>query len=189
MKTTILGLIAVAMLLTPRAAAAQGFINPFLGFNFGGDAKCPEVTGCEDKTTNFGVAIGTLGRVIGFEEEFGYAKNFFGTAPGFESSVLTLMSNVVIGPKITLVRPYVAGGVGLIKSKVEFTPTSLLDSSTNGFGWDVGGGVILGGEHIGVRGDIRYFHSFKDLEILGFSLGGDTKLDFGRASVGLFLGF
>ena len=100
-----------------------------------------------------------------------------------------MMSNVVIGPKISLVRPYVVGGVGLIKAKVEFTPGSLLNTSNNGFGWDIGGGLTVGGEHVGIRGDIRYFHSFKDLEVLGFSVGGDTKLDFGRASVGLFLGF
>src|SRR5829696_8729728 len=101
MKTTVLSLAVIAVMLAPRPAAAQGFISPFVGFNFGGDAKCPEVTGCEDKSTNFGVAIGKLGPVIGFEEEFNYAKDFFGSAPGFESSVLTLMTNVIIGPKIT----------------------------------------------------------------------------------------
>jgi hypothetical protein len=132
--------------------------------------------------------LGTLGPVFGFEQEFTYAKDFFGTAPGFSSSVFTMMSNLVIGPKISIVRPYFVGGIGLIKSNVELTPTSLLDFSNNGFGWDIGGGVILGGQHVGVRGDIRYFHSFKDLEVLGFSLGGE-KLDYGRASVGLFLGF
>jgi opacity protein-like surface antigen len=189
MKTIVLTVLSLTLLLAPRQAAAQGFITPFVGFDFGGDAKCPEISDCEDKTTNFGVAVGTLGPVIGFEEEFAYAKDFFGTAPGLSSSVLTVMSNVVIGPKISLVRPYVVGGVGLIKTKVEFSPASLLETSNNGFGWDLGGGLVVGSEHVGIRGDIRYFHSFKDLEVLGFPLGGDTKLDFGRASVGLFLGF
>jgi hypothetical protein len=190
MKTIIWTALALTLLVAPRPAAAQGFISPFIGFDFGGDAKCPEISDCEDKTTNLGVSVGTLGPVIGFEEEFAYAKDFFGTAPLISSSsVLTLMSNVIIGPKISLVRPYVVGGVGLIKAKVEFTPTSLLSTSNNGFGWDIGGGLVIGGEHVGVRGDIRYFHSFKDLEVAGFSLGGDTKIDFGRATVGLFLGF
>ena len=189
MKTIVLSVFALTMLLVPQAAAAQGFITPFIGFNFGGDAKCPEIEGCEDKTSNIGVAFGTLGPVLGFEQEFSYAKDFFGSAPGLSSNVLTFMSNVIIGPKISVVRPYVVGGVGLIKAKVEFTPSSLLETSNNGFGWDIGGGVIIGGEHVGVRGDIRYFHTFKDLDVLGFSLGGDTKLDFGRASIGLFLGF
>jgi opacity protein-like surface antigen len=158
-----------------------------VGFNFGGDAQCPEINSCEDRTTTWGVAVGTLGNVVGFEEEFAYSKNFFGEAPGLESSVLTLMSNLVIGPRIKFVRPYAVGGVGLIKTDFEFTPLNLLDTSNNSFGWDVGGGLMLGGRHVGVRGDVRYFHSFKDLEILGVSIGGDTKLDFGRATAALFL--
>ena len=49
---------------------------------------------------------------IGFEEELGYSKNLFknGSIPG--SSVLTLMSDVIIGPRIGYVRPYGAGGFG-----------------------------------------------------------------------------
>jgi hypothetical protein len=31
-----------------RQAHAQGFISPFLGYNFGGDAGCPEITDCKD---------------------------------------------------------------------------------------------------------------------------------------------
>ena len=44
------------------------------------------------------------------------------------------------------------------------------------------------GSHIGVRGDIRYFHAFQDLEILGLSLG-ETTLDFGRAAAGVVFRF
>ena len=57
---------AIALLLAPLPAAAQGFITPFVGFNFGGDAKCPEISWCEEKTTNFVVAVGTLCPVIWF---------------------------------------------------------------------------------------------------------------------------
>jgi hypothetical protein len=35
--------------------------------------------------------------------------------------------------------------------------------------------------HIGVRGDIRHFHSFQETGFLGF-LGNEEKLNFGRAS-------
>ena len=50
----------------------------------------------------------------------------------------------------------------------------------------LGGGGLLGdlmiffGSHIGIRGDIRYFHSVELLNVLGVET--DTKLDFGRAS-------
>lgn len=170
-------------------ATAQSFVSPFVGFNFGGDAACPEVTGCEDKRLNVGVAIGRMGSVLGFETEFGYAKDFFGTAPGFSSSVLTVTGNVMLVPDLGPVRPYAVVGLGLIKTRVELTPESLFTTDNNELGWSLGGGAfIFFGEHVGVRGDVRYFHSFEDLSIAGVTLG-DTNLDFGRASAALVLKF
>jgi hypothetical protein len=56
-------------------------------------------------------------------------------------------------------------------------------------GRDVGGGVVgFFGPHLGLRGDIRYYPGFQDLNVLGFTLS-DAKLDFGRASVGLVVAF
>jgi opacity protein-like surface antigen len=170
-------------------ARAQGYLAPFIGFNFGGDANCPQITGCEDKRLNFGIGLGKMGNVFGFEEEFAYAKDFFGTAPTLNSSVLTVMSNAMFVPNIGPIRPYALAGLGLIKTHVEFTPTSLLTTTTNNnFGWNIGGGVIIGGAHIGVRGDIRYFHSFQDQTIAGFALS-NPQLNFGRASAALMLMF
>src|SRR5688572_11143191 len=82
-----------------RPAAGQAFISPLIGYNFGGDAGCPEITGCEDKNLNLGVAVGSLGNVIGTELEFAYARDFFGETPGVSSSVLTLMGNVMLAPR------------------------------------------------------------------------------------------
>jgi opacity protein-like surface antigen len=177
------------VLASPSDGRAQGFISPFIGFNFGGDSGCPEITGCEDKNLNLGVAFGAMGSIFGFEEEFGYAKDFLGTAPGFSSNVLTLMSNVMLVPKLGPVRPYVLAGVGLIKTHAELTSANLLTTDNNQFGWNVGGGLMgFFGEHVGLRGDIRYFHAFQDLSVLGVTLG-NQKLDFGRASVGLVFKF
>lgn len=185
-----LGLFSAALALTSATSAhAQGFLSPFVGFNFGGDAACPNVTNCEDKRLNAGVALGVTGNVLGFEEEFAYAKDFFGSAPGLSSSVLTLTSNAMLVPKIGPIRPYGVAGVGLIKTHVELTPTSLLTSDNNNFGWDVGGGlIILFAPHVGVRGDIRYFHAFQDLNLLAFTVN-NPKLDFGRAYAALMLTF
>ena len=182
--------LALALIVgAPTHARAQAFVSPFIGYDFGGDASCPQITNCENKKLNFGVSLGTMGSVLGFEEEIAYARDFFGTAPGLSSSVLTLMSNAMIIPKIGPVRPYALAGLGLIKTHVEFTPSSVLTSDNNNLGWDVGGGVAaFFGAHAGVRGDIRYFHAFQDLNALGFTLS-DMKLDFGRASVGLVLTF
>jgi len=107
---------------------------------------------------------------------------------GVDTSVLTLFGNVILGPRFGFVRPFVLGGVGLIKSHVELNTGSLLDSSNN-FGWDFGGGLMfMFGDHVGVRGDLRRFQSFQDQSILGFSLA-EEKLKFNRATAGLVLGF
>lgn len=185
--------LVVLTLALPASAPAQGFVSPLVGYDFGEDSSCPTFTGCEDKSLNIGVGLGSMGRVLGFELDLSYAKGFFGEAPGYSSSVLTVMSNVLLGPRIGPVRPYGTGGVGLIKSHISTDPAVLFDATNNQFGWNIGGGVmIFATENIGIRGDIRHFHAFQDLEIPGFPLAGTfsgTKLDFARASAALVLRF
>ena len=179
----------VALVLRPTPVSADGFVSPFVGYNFGGDSGCPKISNCDDKKLNAGVALGAMGNVFGFEEEFGYAKNFFGTAPGLDSSVFTIMTNVMLTPSLGPARPYVLAGLGLVKTHVSLTPSSVLSSNNNNLGWDVGGGLMgFFGSHVGLRGDIRYIHSFQDLNVLGFTVS-HAKLDFGRASVGLVVKF
>src|SRR5262249_434268 len=125
-----------------------------------------------------------MGPVLGFEEELSYAKNFFGNSPGTANSVLSLMSNMMIGVGAGPVRPYVVGGFGLIRphvSSVTFT------ENNNTFGYDLGGGVnAYFAKHVGIRGDIRHFHSLQDVNVLIFT---GQKLVFWRASAGLALKF
>jgi len=177
--------VITALAALPPRAHAEGFISPLIGFNFAGDSACPAISGCQDKRMNYGIALGAEGTIFGFEEEFAYAKDFFGTSPNLtNSSVLTLMSNFLLAPKVGPVRPYFATGVGLIKTHVDFTTTSLLTTDNNNFGWDIGGGLhVTVAPHVGVRGDIRYFHTFQDLTgSFGFSFGANQKLDYGRAA-------
>jgi opacity protein-like surface antigen len=182
-------LAALLLLAASRAASAESFISPFIGYNFGGDSGCPEISNCENKTRNLGVSFGSIGNVVGAEAEFSFIDNFFGETPGTSSHVLTFMGNVMFAPKFGVLQPYGLIGLGLIKSHAEITTAGLLESDNNHFGWDIGGGAIAYfGQHVGVRGDIRYFHAFQDLEILGLPIA-DTKLDFGRASAGVVFRF
>jgi len=186
-STLVLTLVLAGANASP--AAAQGFISPFIGFNFGGDSGCPNISNCQDKHVNLGVAFGSLGSVFGVEAEFAYAPDFFGETPGVSSSVLSFMGNVMLAPKFGPLQPYGLAGLGLLKTHTELTAAALLESNNNHFGWDVGGGIMLfAGDHLGVRGDVRYFHAFQDLEILGFPIA-DAKLDYGRASAALVLKF
>ena len=190
-STRALSILAVALLLsvaTATTASAQGFVAPFIGYDFSGDSGCATID-CEEKHLNFGVAVGSMGGLFGIELDFGYAPDFFGESATTSSNALTVMGNVLIGPKIGPVQPFVLAGLGLIKTKFEVDSAGLLDNSTNDFGWDVGGGLmIFFGDHVGVRGDIRYFHAFQDFDLLGLTLDGE-KLDFGRASAGVVFKF
>jgi len=176
-----------------RHAAAQGFISPFIGYNFGGSSGCPAITNCEDKRADYGVSFGAVGSIVGFEAELGYTKNFFGQTVGQTSNVLTFMGNFMLAPKIGPVQPYGLAGLGLIRTSVEGTGVS---TDQNQFGYDLGGGLmVFFGQHVGVRGDVRYFRSFQVLDFLNLppnlpvlGLGGE-KLDYGRAAVGVVFKF
>jgi len=183
MKTKLVVLTLVCLAAVAPRAHAEGFISPLIGFDFGGDAACPALQGCQDKRINYGVALGATGNIFGFEEEFAYAQDFFGTAPNLKSSVLTVMSSVMLAPKVGPVRPYFLTGVGLIKTHVDLTTSSLLTTDNNSFGWDIGGGLhVTVAPHVGIRGDLRYFHTFQDAIPAAFSFGTNQKLDFGRAA-------
>jgi hypothetical protein len=173
-------------------AHAQGFISPLIGYNFGGDAGCPEITNCQDKRIDYGVSIGALGSIVGFEAEFGYTKNFFGETSTQTSNVLTFMSNFMLAPKIGPVQPYGLAGLGLIRTSIEDAGTS---NDQNQFGWDVGGGLmVFFGAHVGVRGDVRYFHSFQIIDFANLpnvpipGLNG-RKLDYGRIAAAMVFKF
>src|SRR5262245_8422125 len=91
-------LLALAFLFgatTSAPALAQPFISPYLGTNFDGDAACT-TTPCTRNQT-IGLAFGNLNQLIGFEEDLSYAKNLFKDGRAENSSVLSLMSNVLIG--------------------------------------------------------------------------------------------
>lgn len=189
-KLVLLGAMTVVLAgMAVNDARAEGFISPLAGYNFSGDSGCSSLRSCEDKRLNVGLSLGSLGSALGFEEEFVYVKNFFRDTSGLDSSVLTLMSNLMLAPQVGPVRPYVLGGLGLMRTRVSATSSSTSPSGDNNLAWDAGGGVmVFFGEHVGVRGDVRYLHAFRDLSVSGITLG-DTKLDFGRAGAALVLKF
>lgn len=182
-------LLVLGLLSAPRPADAQSFVSPLIGYDFGGDAKCLPIDNCTDKGLNFGVAFGALGRLLGLEEEIAYAKDFFGSTPDASSSVLTVMTNVMLAPDLKVVRPYALVGIGLIKTDFELTGASFLNEDNNTVGWNVGGGLMVSlAPHVAVRGDLRYFHSFQDLEFSETTIP-DTKVNFGRAAAALVIKF
>ena len=178
---------AVLLVLTASPARAQGFIAPFIGFNFGGDSSnCASLTTCEEKRLNWGASLGTVNGVLGFEEEIGYASQFFGKTPGGDNAMLTLMSNLMVVIPAGPIQPYGIIGLGLMRSHAQFN-TSSLSLSNNSLGWDIGGGLNIFLAHsIGVRGDIRRLKTLQDVTLGVF---GNDKVEFWRASAGLVFRF
>ena len=63
-------LVLLMLAAAPAPAGAQGFVSPLIGFDFGGDSGCPEISECEDKNLNIAVGVGSLGNIFGTEFEF-----------------------------------------------------------------------------------------------------------------------
>ena len=166
--------LAAMVAAIPASAHAETYFNPWLGVFFGND-KPPIQAGDEKGFTSFGAMVGDTGSKTGFELEFGYSPNFYGKAT--DNYVLDLMPGLTAGPQIGRgtfsMRPYGAGGVGLLR-------TSVPGASSNNFGFNVGGGVFAWfSTHVGVRGDVRYFRTLN-----GDNLG---NFKFTRVHIGLLL--
>lgn len=181
---TLIVMAAIALVWAPASARADGFFSPFAGVNFGNESG--------DGRSNFGFNAGGMGAgVIGGEIDFGYAPNFFGDKGAFGSNyVMDVMGNLIVGVPVggqhgAGVRPYLTVGLGLIRSQITGGVNGLTKVADNEVGLDGGAGVMgFFGDHVGLRGDLRYFRN----------LAGDTvnNIDFGafhfwRASVGLVL--
>jgi outer membrane protein with beta-barrel domain len=195
---------AVASAAAPRTASADWTLTPFLGWNFGGSA---DVTGSGgstlsnkfEKKLDYGASLTGMGAgPIGFEIDLGYSPNFFEsstTATGFrftnKSNVTTLTGNLVVGAHTGSVRPYVVGGVGLIRTNVQDFAELFATKSKNDFGMDIGGGVMgFFSKSVGLRGDVRYFRGFRgssdSSNPTGLAL---SDFKFWRGSLGLSLKF
>ena len=175
-----------------RGAAAQIFVNPFVDTTL----SAPSTSGSRSQP-GFGIAIGNVGTVVGFETEFAYHPELFDNAANAlaKSHVLTLAQNILVGPTIGRVKPYGAAGAGdlylnvtRLSSVVVPSPESI---STNYFTVNVGGGLMgFVTAHLGVRADLRYYRAYgfklTDLQTAGLAL---DRFDFWRAGVGVVAKF
>jgi hypothetical protein len=173
----------------PAPARAEGFISPFYGRNFGNNDACPNLQRCEGKNNTWGVALGAMGDVVGFEEDISFSDKFFTDAPNVDSSVTSFMSNFMVIPKLGPVRPYAVIGLGLIMSRANLETPQVELTNNNSLALDYGGGLgIFFGDHLGIRGDLRVFRTLQDLSLFGFTVD-NTKLDYARVSGALVLKF
>ncbi|RPI51524.1 MAG: hypothetical protein EHM55_18755 [Acidobacteria bacterium] len=177
---------ALALLLLVPAAPARAdvVLTPYVGSLFGGDLP-------DNKVSYGGSAAFMGGGIFGAEVGFNYTPTFVPeTLISPEVSQASLMGNLIIGIPMGdadqggQIRPYVTGGAGLFRATAK--ESDFFDRITsNDFAVNVGAGVMaFFSEHVGVRGDVRYFRTLTDDDPGGgvdFDLG---DLDFWKWDVG-----
>jgi hypothetical protein len=176
--------LAVVLVLGAGPAFAETLLTGFAGVAFAGSSS--------HSPGSYGGAIGFLGHgPVGFEVEFGVTPDFFGESTGgvifTSNNVVTGMGNLILATPGS-VRIYVAGGGGLMKTRLE-DPDNLVSVDSSDFGIDAGGGLLVSlGDHLALRGDIRYFRNFASSQAnnLDLDLG---HLDYWRGVGGLTLKF
>ena len=159
-------LAALALVLAPASARADWLFTPNVGAGFGGDASGRE-------HLSYGASIGWMGAgVFGWEADFAFTPEFFeGDDDDFDvfdsSNVTTFMVNALVGVPVGGTtgggfRPYFSGGLGLLQTSVE-DAESLFTVDNSEFGFNLGGGAMgFMTDHVGFRGDVRYFRPLSD---------------------------
>jgi hypothetical protein len=176
-------MVALVWLLLPAAADAQiaksgftGFATAFIGPSLGDDL--------DDAGWTPGAAVAIVDASgIGVELDVSHVLSF-DTPRLLESGITTATVNVtgVWTDTTALVRPYVAGGAGVLHARICVSDCRFEVNRTD-VALDFGGGVlVLVNELFGVRGDVRYFRFLERHPDL--PLSGSGVFDFWRISAG-----
>ena len=192
----------------PTKASADWLFTPWVGYNFGGSATFNDAIGdLEDefeKRGSFGASLAYMGGgALGFEVDFGWAPNFFESTEGTadfdygDNNLTTVMANVILGIPMggtsgRGIRPYAAGGIGIMRSNITDAEDLVGDLKTSDLGFNLGGGVSgFFTDKVGLRGDIRYFRQLRESsgdedDVLDVTVG---DLKFWRGSLGVVFRF
>jgi outer membrane protein with beta-barrel domain len=154
-------------------ASADWVITPYAGLNWAAAATFNDAALSYDdefkSSFNVGAEVDWINGPLAVGFDFGYLPEFFADRKAdddFEfgsSYVLTMMANVAYTPfQIAGLRPYGAGGFGVMKTHITDEFELFTVSSTNA-AFNVGGGVQWPlGARYGIRGDARYFRTVQE---------------------------
>jgi len=180
--------VTLMAMLVPATASADWLFTPNVGGGFGGSAS-----GREHLT--WGASIGWMGAgILGWEADFAHSPEFFESDDdSFDaidsSNVTTFMANVIagipVGGQTGGVRPYFAGGFGMMQQQVQDLD-ALFEVDNSEFGINLGGGVMgFATDHVGFRGDVRYYRALTDPEPDNEFDVDFGDFDFWRATAGI----
>ncbi len=189
-------LFATTLLLVsvPASARAEWQIRPFLGLVLGSSTTFAFPAESGGPKLVYGASAGFIGDVVGVEADFSRWSGYLTDERALvvSDSVTTLMGNVTIALPRRLteytLRPYFAGGAGLIRVSNEQTAASF-NYARNLTGMDLGGGVTgFLSDRIGLNWDVRHFRAYglsEGDDGFGVSLGRPERISFWRANMAL----
>ena len=187
LRLSMAAILALILLIPAAPARADVVLTPYVGSLFGGDLS--------GNTAAFGANAAFMGGgIFGAELGFNYAPEFIkATVNTPDTAQMSLMGNLIVGIPImdsdqpSHLRPYLTGGAGLFRLSSQESQF-FRGVTSNNFALNFGGGVMaFFNEHIGVRGDVRYFRTLTDsdtesgIDDLNFNLG---DLNFWKWDVG-----
>jgi hypothetical protein len=163
---------ALSLVLLPGTARADWLFTPNIGAGFGGDSGIG-ADGEGSTHLSWGASIGWMGAgIFGWEADLAYTPEFFEADDNDldlieNSNVTSFMANVLVGIPVGGqtgggFRPYVSGGAGLLQSQVQ-GDDDLFEVTNSEFGVNIGAGAMgFMSDHIGFRGDLRYYRQLSD---------------------------
>jgi Outer membrane protein beta-barrel domain len=195
----LLVLLCIAWLQAANASADWLF-TPFIGYKFGGTSRptndfvdLENAEGLRKVTLGGSVALLSDG-IFGVEADFSFIPGYFqgdiDPARVSSSAVTTFTGNVIVAVPLGVtqysLRPYIVGGLGLIRASSDTIPRleTVFDVRENLFGLNVGGGAIGSlTNRTSLRFELRHFINLGGEEnAVGF---GRQRLSFWRATVGV----
>ena len=162
LRVAVTAIFTILILVPAAPARADVVLTPYVGSLFGGDL--PNSKAAYGATASF---MG--GGIFGAEVGFNWTPEFVpATASHGDVRQASLMGNLIVGIPIGdsdqagHLRPYITGGAGLFRATQK--ESDFFDRiHSNDFAVNFGGGVMaFFTEHVGVRGDVRYFRTLTD---------------------------
>jgi hypothetical protein len=172
-------------------------LSGFIGSNFGTSTDNLDFDG--EASLAFGVQTAYLWRgIVGGEFIADFAPNtgdlFFANEPDVNSYMFNAIGAVPLGATGRY-QPYLSGGLGAIQMRADLFDLigNRFSSSEARFGGNIGAGVMVFGEHVGIRADIRYYRASTRDNLVDFGddvedalvLTGLSGLRFWRGNVGV----
>jgi hypothetical protein len=183
-------LLTTTLLAMPSVARAQLQMSPFAGVTFGGD------TTKSSGTAGLSVSYWVFDW-MGIEAEAAYSPMFFEQDGFLTSRSVTTMTGAFLfkAPTGTMMssekfQPYLAVGLGVLRPNVS-EAGGLAIAKGNALAMSLGVGATgFINDHVGFRGDLRYFRGLRDddLETNSFGLN-FSKFSFWRPTAGLVVRF